>query len=300
MTQSILVITLSNIGDAVMSTPVLERLHNLYPEAIIDLVADRRSSEIFRHCPYRGTIYHKDKKQGRRGVLVLLKQLRRMRYDLIVDLRTDGLAWLMRARRRLTKWGRRPYGPHAVQDLISIIHDINPDMRIPPTRVWLNHAEETAAGERLAELPGRRWLALAPGANWAPKIWASESFAETANRLSDTFDGVVILGGRDDTQRAAQTARQLTLPCLNLTDRTDLLTAAAVIARCELFIGNDSGLGHIASGVGTPTITVFGPGEPERYHPWSERSRWLVGPEQKLENLVPDAVVAVARDLLPS
>ncbi|WJW75268.1 glycosyltransferase family 9 protein [Thiohalobacter sp. IOR34] len=298
MIRSILLISLSNIGDAVMTTPVLERLHQLHPEAVIDIVGDRRSSRIFHHCPYRGHIFHKEKKRGWRGVLALVGQLRRQRYDLVVDLRTDGLAYLLRARRRLVKWGRRPYGPHAVEDLISIIDPINPGQRIPPPRVWLGHEEEDAAKHLLQDLPGPRRLALAPGANWSGKIWPAERFAALANRLGDHFDGVLLLGGPGDQERCAEVARQLQLPALDLAGQTDLLTASALIARCRLLVGNDSGLGHLASGVGTPTLTVFGPGRPERYHPWGAANRWRVGADRSLERLRVEEVEAAARELL--
>ena len=59
--NKILFISLSNIGDAVMTTPVLQALHELYPGAVIDIVGDQRSSVIFKHCPYRGKIFHKQK-----------------------------------------------------------------------------------------------------------------------------------------------------------------------------------------------------------------------------------------------
>ncbi|MBT8439621.1 MAG: glycosyltransferase family 9 protein, partial [Gammaproteobacteria bacterium] len=134
--KQILFITLSNIGDAVMTTPTLERLHQLFPNALIDLVCDARSEILFEHCPYRGEIFLKDKKQGKKGLFKLIRQLRKKRYDLIVDLRTDGLAYLLRAKKRLTKFGHQPYGPHAVEDLISIIDKINPEKQIPPTRIW--------------------------------------------------------------------------------------------------------------------------------------------------------------------
>ncbi len=91
-TRHILLITLSNIGDALMTTPVLEALHRQYPQAVIDIVTDARASDLFEHCPYRGEIILKQK--GWRGTIALLKQLRVTRYDLIVDLRTDGLTLL--------------------------------------------------------------------------------------------------------------------------------------------------------------------------------------------------------------
>ncbi len=73
--NKILFISLSNIGDAIMTTPVLMALHECYPEAVVDIVGDKRSSEIFKHCPFRGEIFNKQKNMFLRGVPALLKTL---------------------------------------------------------------------------------------------------------------------------------------------------------------------------------------------------------------------------------
>ena len=85
-TTRILVITLSNIGDAVMTTPVIVALRQQYPDASIDIVTDARASGLFEHMPGRGTVFLKDKSTGWRGTARLVKQLRLRRYDLVVDL----------------------------------------------------------------------------------------------------------------------------------------------------------------------------------------------------------------------
>lgn len=283
-TRSILVITLSNIGDAIMTTPVLETLHRHYPEAFIDIVADRRSGEVFTHCPYRGRIVFKEKRAGWRGTLQLVRTLRHTRYDLIVDLRTDGLAYLLRARRRLTKLHRHARGPHAVEQHMGVIAALG-DTDIPATRIWLTPQLEQAAEQRLKTLPGTRWLALGPGANWEPKIWPAAQFRELVAQLHDSFDAVILLGGPGDAERCAQVAQDCPLPYVNLAGQTGLLEAAAILARATVFVGNDSGLGHLASAVGIPTLTLFGPGQPERYRPWGEHAHWLTSPENDLQQL---------------
>lgn len=298
-TQSILVITLSNIGDAVMTTPVLEALHRRYPEAAIDLVADRRSSEVFTHCPYRGRIVLKEKRTGWRGTLKLVRELRRMRYDLIVDLRTDGLAYLLRARRRLTKWQRRPRGLHAVEQHMGVIAALG-DIDVPPARVWLTPELEREAVQRLRPLPGKRWLALGPGANWEPKIWPADRFRTLVAQLQDSFDGIVLLGGPGDAERCAAVARDCPLPLVDLAGHTGLLEAAAVLARAAAFVGNDSGLGHLAAAAGTPTLTLFGPGQPARYHPWGTHAHWLTSPENDLNRLGTETVAAAVKALTGS
>lgn len=295
----ILFITLSNIGDAVMTTPALERLHQLHPDAVIDIVADRRSSEIFSHCPYRGAIIHKEKKAGLRGLWDLVRTLRRQRYDLVVDLRTDGLAWLLRARHRLTKARRQPRGPHAVEDLISIIDAVDPGRIIPPATVWLDDAERERARRWLATLPEGSWLALGPGANWPPKIWPLEHFEALIRSVADRFSGLVLLGGPDDRGRCARLAADAPLPVANLAGETSLLEAAAVLEGCTAFVGNDSGLGHLAAAAGTPTLTLFGPGRPERYHPWGENTRWLRADETRIDRLEAETVAKALREMLP-
>lgn len=296
--MNILFITLSNIGDAIMTTPTLERVHQIYPDAVIDLVCDPRSQVLFTHCPYRGEIILKEKKQGKKGLWQLIKKLRKKRYDLIVDLRTDGLSYLLRAKRRLTKWGHKPYGPHAVEDLISIIDRINPDRKIPSTKIWLTDELDSQAKKLTASLPEGKWLAIGPGANWEPKTWAVENFSLVANALADETNAVILLGGTGDIEKSKHLKTALQGPYLDLTGTTDLLTTAAVLKLCELFIGNDSGLGHLAAAVNTPTVSVFGPGRPERYHPWHSLNRVEIGANQSLDKLSAEHVSRTARQLL--
>lgn len=297
--QRILLITLSNIGDAVLSTPVLESLHALYPGAVVDLVGDRRSTRIFECVPYIERIVHKEKDRGWRGLLELVRTLRTRRYDLAVDLRTDGLTYLLRARRRLTKWGRRARGAHAAERHLAVIAPLLGDPgSCPAPKVYLDGELRAFASTILSPLPGRRWLALGPGANWPGKIWPAQRYRDLVGLLQDRFDAVIVLGGPGDRAACELVSTACALPALDLCGRTDLLQAAAVLERAQVFVGNDSGLGHLASGVQTRTLTVFGPGEPERYHPWGPLADWIVEPHRDLAALDAEAVAARLRSHL--
>ncbi len=292
-TRTILLITLSNIGDALMTTPVLEALHCRYPQAVIDIVTDARASDLFEHCPYRGDIILKQK--GWRGTIALVKRLRVTHYDLIVDLRTDGLTLLLRARRKLTRRGNRTTGGHAIERHFGVIaRDVRP-AEIPPQRVWLNEAQRTFARQRLAALPGKRWLALGPGARWAPKCWSPENYLALANQLTDCFDAIILLGSRDDLAACRRIAADLVLPHRNLAGETGLLQAAAILEQAQLFVGSDSGLGHLAAASGTATLTVFGPGDPERYHPWHPQARWVQSENDSIDTVTVSQVVEQVR-----
>lgn len=297
--RRILFVSLSNVGDAVMTTPVLEALHGRYPDAVIDIVADRRSSELFQYCPYRGRILHKDKRAGVHGLLGLIRDLRRTRYDLAVDLRTDGLAYALRARTRLTKWGAAPpRGPHAVEGLFATVAPLLGAEPIPPARLWLSADLHAFAAEALRPLPPGPWLALAPGAKWPPKTWPPERFVELAEALLGDYAGVMILGGPGDAPGAERVASGIRGPCVNLAGQTRLLEDAAVLERCAALVGNDSGAGHMAAAVGTPTLTVFGPTDALRYRPWGPQADWIQAPGGELAALSGLAVAERLRERL--
>jgi len=299
-TNKILLITLSNIGDAVMTTPVLEALHNRYPLAAIDIVTDARARELFTHCPYAGDILLKDKQAGWRGTAALVKQLRQTHYDLVVDLRTDGLTLLLRARQRLTRRGSRPTGHHAVERHFGVIRRHIAADTPPATQIWLSAAEHHYAGEQLAGLPGERWLALAPGARWPPKCWPWQNFHALVNQLQTEFEAVILLGDASEHIVCQRIMDNIPLPAINLAGKTGLLQAAAVLSRTSLFAGNDSGLGHIAAATDVPTVTLFGPGDPARYHPWHPQARWIQSSSGNIEDIAVNAVIAEIMTTLES
>ena len=281
-----------------MTTPVLQSLHQLYPGAVIDIVTDRRSGEIFTHCPFRGELIFKNKRKLFKGVPALLMQLYANRYDLIVDLRTDGLSLLLKSKKRMTKKSGKPYGPHAVERHMGVIREIFQDRPIPDTCVWLTDAEHEFARERIRGLPGKRWLSVAPGCHVPVKAWPPSRYAEVCNRLASRFDAVVLLGGTGEQDYTKQMLSLLDLPCLDLVGRTSLLQAAAMIGQTLLYLGNDSGLGHIAGAVSTPTMTLFGIGDPQRYRPWGERSLWLQGEDHDINNITVDNVLEAIESIL--
>ena len=203
-----LFITLSNIGDAVMTTPALQQLHEAMPDLAIDIVADARSSEIFEHFPYRGEVFLRDKRSGWAGLLKLLRRLRRRRYELIADLRTDGLPYLLRAERRLLK--RRAYVAlgHAVLRHFSVVADLVPRPALPATCIWLGAAERVYADTMLSRLPPGRWLAVGPGANWRPKIWPVENYVAVVAAVANLIDGVIVCGGAADMGLATELIRR--------------------------------------------------------------------------------------------
>jgi ADP-heptose:LPS heptosyltransferase len=144
----------------------------------------------------------------------------------------------------------------------------------PSPRLWTAPRHERAAGELIPA--GAPVLAIGPAANWRGKQWRAERFAELAQRLTDR-DGplpaarVAVLTARHEYRQAEPLLSAIPRERrIDLAGRVDLLTAVAVLRRSALFIGNDTGLMHMAAAAGTPTLGLFGPSPSEQYAPWGK------------------------------
>jgi ADP-heptose:LPS heptosyltransferase len=295
MQRRLLFVTLSNIGDLVLTTPSLMALHEAWPDALIDVVADRRSSDLLRHAPFVGDIHHREKDAGLRVTLSLVATLRRHRYEAIVDLRTDFLPFLLRARHSATRWRARDIGPHAAQEHFAVARQVLPRaIEVPSAVIWTSPDAARSAQERLSSVPGRR-LVLAPGANWAGKCWPLPRYIELAQRLSTEFDSLLLFGSEAERAATEAIAQTVAIPTLNLAGRTSLLDVAALLPHCHAFIGNDSGLGHMAAASKVPTLTIFGPGNPSRYRPWGPEAGIICAPEANLQRLEVEVVAQALR-----
>jgi ADP-heptose:LPS heptosyltransferase len=145
----------------------------------------------------------------------------------------------------------------------------------PSPRLWLSPGHERAA-EALVPA-GPAVLAIGPAANWRGKQWRAERFAALAQRLTAP-DGP-LPGARVAVFAAAHERAQAeplfaAIPARRVIDLTgaDLLTAAAALRRSAMFIGNDTGLMHIAAASGTATLGLFGPSPIDQYAPWGDNA----------------------------
>jgi heptosyltransferase III len=267
----ILFVTATRIGDAVLSTGLLSYLLDRYPGARLTIAAGPAAAPLFEAVPRLERIAVIEKRRWSLHWLPFYASVASRRWDLVVDLRGSALAWLLRAGRRkvMAKGDARE---HRVRQLARLF-DLDPP---PSPCLWTAPRHERIAGALI--LPGGPVLAIGPAANWRGKQWRAERFAELARRLT-TADGAlpgarvaVMAAGHERVQAEPSLAAIPRHRQIDLVGRVDLLTAAAVLRRCALFIGNDTGLMHIAAAMGTPTLGLFGPSPASQYAPWGPRA----------------------------
>ncbi|MHA1153092.1 MAG: glycosyltransferase family 9 protein [Alphaproteobacteria bacterium] len=310
----LLFITATRIGDAVLSNGLLGHLLERHPGTKVTVAAGRAATPLFSAVPGLERVLTIDKRPYKRHWLDLWTATAFHRWDLVVDLRASAIAYLVPARRRVTA-GKRDDTRHRVEELAALLN-LDPP---PAPRVWLA-PEHEADAERLVPAGGPV-LAIGPAANWAGKQWPATRFAAVVQRL--TGSGGALAGARVAVLAAGPERDQAqpvieALPAervLDLVGAVDLPTAAACLRRCRAFLGNDSGLMHLAAAAGTPTLGLFGPSHTRRYRPWGPKAAFLRTPESYdelvrrvvapgqvqetlMDGLTVEAVLAAAEDLL--
>ena len=280
----ILFVTANRVGDAVLSTGLIAHLSARYPGARFTVAAGPAAASLFRAMPGLETLTIMEKRRHGAHWLALWRRCVGTHWDLVVDLRRSALAWTLHARER------RIVPPpddrlHRVQH-VALTLGLRDD---PPAPVLWTEPEDDAAGAIMGDRGDI--LAIAPAANWRGKQWRAERFAALARRLTAP-DGI-LPGGRVAVF-AAESERSQAMPVLDalpdgqvldLVGAGDLTRVGACLRHCRFFVGNDSGLMHMAAAAGIPTLGLFGPSRPEHYAPWGPKGGF-VRTEKSYEELV--------------
>lgn len=264
----ILFITSTRVGDAILSTGLLDKLISENPNARVTVACGPAAAPLFEAVPNLESIIVLHKMLWSLHWVGMWQQTVGRWWDVVVDLRNTPMSALLGASKTFRLRRSRKPG-HRVEQLAGVL-GINGEP--PPPHVWISDAARAEAAKLVPE--GPPVLAIGPTANWAAKMWRPESFVELIGRLTGP-DGIlpgarVAVFGRDDERPMALAVIE-GIPAerrIDLVGGVDLLTAAACLARSRFYVGNDSGLMHLAAAAGVPTLGLFGPSLEEHYAPW--------------------------------
>lgn len=278
----LLFVTATRIGDAVLSTGILDHLIRSHPGLSVTVACGPAAAGLFAHVPGLAQVVAMPKRPLALHWLRLWRDCVGRRWDIAVDLRGSALSGLLRARRRIVRRGGRR-GMHRVAEL-GLLLGLDPP---PLPVVWTSAAERAAAARRIP--PGPPVIGLGPTANWPGKVWPAERFVALFDALAGGLlpgARAAVFAGPGGPERAAAEAVIRALPrrrVIDLAGSLSLTEAAACLARCALFVGNDSGLMHLSAAAGAPTLGLFGPSPPEEYAPAGPRAAFVRTPETMAE-----------------
>ncbi|GIX07522.1 MAG: ADP-heptose--LPS heptosyltransferase [Candidatus Poribacteria bacterium] len=276
--KRILVLSFTHVGDATLSTAVIPPLRATFPEARLVFLVGERAAPLLAGDPRIDRVIPLEQKRSRgfRGRWQLIRQLRRERFDLIVDLRDAAYSRLLGGRRiGLRDYGRR----HAVDRYLDALRRAGIPTEGATPRLELRPEEIAAADSWLRErgLLEREGplIGVHPGGNWSYKLWPPERFGAVVQALVRRLRAVVLVfaGPGEETLQerliAQADGQAIPVPVL------PLRLLAALIARCRLYLGNDTGPMHIAAAVGVPVVALFEPTDDQRSGPYGPNHRVL-------------------------
>lgn len=286
-----LIIQTSFLGDTVLTTPLIAALGE---RGAVDVVVTPLGSSLLQGNPAIRTLITYDKRgrdAGVRGLRRLARELRGGNYDAVYlaqgSLRSAVLARVARIPRCVgfdSSAGRRLYNEHVhyrrdihhaerLWRLAAGDDAPSPSADVIRPRLYPSQGDRESVETLLTELSGEAPIvAIAPGSIWGTKRWPH--FAALAAQLDEVRFAVI--GSHEDTPLAETIAAVAPDRVLDATGRLSLLASAELIRRSAVLVANDSAPTHLASGVGTPTLTLFGPTVPAYgFGPLAPRSQAL-------------------------
>jgi lipopolysaccharide heptosyltransferase II len=264
------------LGDTVLLGPAVRALKARWPGCEVGLVVSPRGEAVARQMPGIDEVFVFDKRRsdaGLRGILRLGARVRAFAPDVALvshaSARSGAVGWLSRAPRRIgyaplcndrVRLDRgRPFVDRALA-LAARAGAPSDDRRLSLEAP----AGLSAYAAGVLEGAGHPVVGLVPGAEWATKRWGEDHHADLARRLAAGGATILVLGGPSEREMAAAIAARSGVPVIDSTGNS-IAEAMALLSRCDLVVGGDTGLVHCARALGRPTVLLFGPTDPGRH-----------------------------------
>lgn len=275
----ILFITANRLGDAVLSTGVLDHLLTHEPDPRVTIACGPLPASLFAGVPGLERVISLKKEPYHGHWIKLWRSVAMTPWDIVVDLRNSAVSRLIRAKRRYIYTGNISKNTHKVKQMGLVLGQQDP----PLPKLWLSDAQQKFADTIFQK--NIKVIGIGPTANWQGKIWPAERFMHLIQfmkdeipALTDVHFAVFAAPGEEAIARQVMQA----IPAdrsIDMIAKGDAGQVAAVLSRCFMYIGNDSGLMHMAAAAGVKTLGLFGPTNDTQYGPWGRDAHLIRTPE---------------------
>lgn len=286
----VLVVRLDELGDLVLTTPLLRELRRMLPTAHITLLVKPALHNLVERCPYLDEVqvYDWSHKPGRRALKLAAQKLWLRRYDLAIVPRWDidyyygavvsylsgatmriGYSERVSLERVLHDAGNDALFTQAVADRtlrhetergLELLRQLGGDPQDSRLELWSDAEDERVVTSLLAEhgvAAEEPLLACAPGAGEAKRIWPTTSMAEVGRCLATRYGArIVLIGGPGEEALAEPIHAAVGAATIDAIGRLTLRQTAALLRRCRLLVCNDSGPMHMGAAVGVPILAI--------------------------------------------
>ena len=289
--RRVLLVRLRSIGDTVLATPSLFALRRFLPDAEIDILVEDWVAPLLDGHPHADNVVVLE----RGGMISRARAAREIRsngYDVVYNLHGGTTATLLTratgARYRiglktyqyaqlhnhqapspLLLWGQQK--THSAEQQLALLGWTGvPVTDRPRTHLAVTPEAASAVSQQLAEegLEDRQIALIHPAAAFATKQWAAENFARVAESLAERGFAPVAIAAPNEHQLLESLINEASVRIVSLD--LPLPEVVALAARSQVFVGNDSGIAHIANAVGTPSVVIFGSSNIAHWRPWNK------------------------------
>ncbi len=288
--KRVLVVRLRSIGDTVLATPSLFALKRFLPEAKIDILLEDWVAPVLDEFDHVDEVLIAGRSTAEK--LRTIREIRKRKYDVVFNLHGGStsifLTFASGARHRVGYsdhryssayshrlsssadfWGRKK--THSAEQQMALLGFVGvPVEDRPRTRL----AVTDAALERVSTKCGSGWLdstnfaLLHPSTAFVNKQWPTENYARVAEYLNQLGIETVAITSKDENAVLEKLTAESKVSILTFDDLT-LPEITALASRAKLFVGNDSGIAHMAAAVGTPSVVIFGDSDVDHWRPWN-------------------------------
>ncbi|MDR1416971.1 MAG: glycosyltransferase family 9 protein [Prevotellaceae bacterium] len=267
--MKILLIQTAFIGDVILATPLVEKLHRFYPSARVDVMLRKGNEGLLAGNPHVDKVWVWDKKRRKyRHLLALLRKVRRESYDLVVNLQRfagTGLFSVLAGAKSVVGFNKNPLsflydlrvehqiggGLHEVQRNLRLIAHLTDDsLEMPKLYPQPNDFES------VEKFKARPYVTISPASVWFTKQLPTEKWAEVIALISPD-KAIYLLGARGDAATCERLVQQSAGRAVSLAGQLSFLQSAALMRNAAMNYVNDSAPMHIASAMNAPTTAVF-------------------------------------------
>lgn len=273
--MKILFITLSNIGDCILTLPVLDALRSRYPDAKITCLVPMRPKEIFVNNPAVDKVVIFDKHIKLMDKARLFLALSRENFDIVIDLRNSFFGAFLPAKKRSSPLRIIPSKiKHSKNRHLfwagfsGALIDSKMRKSLFIRQDDFKYVEDILSEHNLFD--NNRLILVAPGARSQLKCWDKQNFARLCRLFINEGWKIVLVGDNNDQSICAYVQQELP-SAINLCAKTSISQLAALLKKAKLLITNDSAVMHLASYLNIPVAAIFGPTNEAKYGPWSEK-----------------------------
>ncbi len=307
--KKILVVRLRSIGDTVLATPSLIALREYLPEAQIDLVLEDWVAPVLDGFEEVSKVWKVSKDSNAR--LQLARKIRKERYDVAFNLHGGTTAtFLVRASGAKHRVGYSNYSysflynhrltsasdfwqkekTHSAEQQMALLGFVGiPVEHLPKTRLSVTKAASDSLSKKITAARQKHgdflftekttfletYALLHPVAAFDTKQWATENFARVAEFLNENGLQTVAVATQNEREVLDNLEKLTNAPILTL-DNLTLPEINALASNAKIFVGNDSGIAHIAAAVQTPSVVIFGSSNRDHWLPWTDAPNEIV------------------------